>query len=281
MVDRLAVVFFSTLVVGCAAGPIENRTDAAADGTGFVVVGDSGAGVSCRGNRDGVITRDEVVFVPGAEVRYRVNPANTLARVDPRGADGPGGTRRWDFTDPTGEMVSLRLERAQGQWFAGAFPTAEYAARIDVRSAPLGVYRATAEAVELLGVVGARAEDGTRVPYNVPLAILRFPLRVGAQWRAEAMTVDAELNHSPVASRDRYEITVDARGELRVPAITFPDALRVRVEVTQSFPAGPGTRRTQLLWLVECYGEVARAVSRDGELDAEFREATEFRRLAF
>ena len=40
-----------------------------------------------------------------------------------------------------------------------------------------------------------------------------------------------------------YDVTVDARGEVRLPELTFPDALRVRVEVTQRFPAGPGVRR--------------------------------------
>jgi hypothetical protein len=31
--------------------------------------------------------------------------------------------------------------------------------------------------------------------------------------------------------------------------------------------------------MAECYGEVARAVSREGEVNPEFSEATEFRRI--
>jgi hypothetical protein len=47
------------------------------------------------------------------------------------------------------------------------------------------------------------------------------------------------------------------------------------------FPAGPGTRRIQYLWLTECYGEVARITSTDGEVDPNFTQAAEFRRLGF
>ena len=45
------------------------------------------------------------------------------------------------------------------------------------------------------------------------------------------------------------------------------------------FAAGPGVRKIQYLWLVECYGEVARMTSRDGEVDPDFASAVEFRRL--
>lgn len=84
---------------------------------------------------------------------------------------------------------------------------------------------------------------------------------------------------TPVASMDRYVFTVDARGTVRLPELTFTNALRVRVELTQRFPAGEGVRKIQYLWMVECYGEVARMTSRDGELDPDFTSAVEFRRL--
>ena len=67
--------------------------------------------------------------------------------------------------------------------------------------------------------------------------------------------------------------------ELRLGVLTFRRALRLRIESTQRFPAGPGVRRIQYLWLAECYGEVARMTSRDGEVDPDFTEAVEFRRL--
>jgi len=51
------------------------------------------------------------------------------------------------------------------------------------------------------------------------------------------------------------------------------------VEVTQRFPAGPGVRRIQYLWMVECYGEAARMTSLDNEVNPDFTMAVEFRRL--
>lgn len=265
-------------VAACSAEPSQPRVDGPADG-GFVALPDGGA-VTCRPNLDGVVSRDEVVFAPGVEVRYRTNPAGTAAPVDTRGADLGGGRRRWDFSSAAGDRVSLSLQRVEGAWFAGRFPEAQYAARLDPRAAPLGVYRAGEGSVDLLGVAGARMTDGTLVRYETAVPVLRFPLRVGATWTAETRTLpDATVDNLPVASRDRYVVTVDGRGEVRTPAITFTDALRVRVEVTQNFPSGTGIRRIQYLWVSECYGEVARITSRDGEVDPDFTMAAEYRRL--
>lgn len=261
---------------GCAAGPVDPQPQG--DG-GFITLPDVPDAPSCRGNRDGVIARAEVVFAPGVEVRYRVNPSNSVALVNSHGADRADGTRAWDFTDRSGSAVTLTLLDARGQWFEGRFTGAQYAARLDPRAPNLGVYRATDVAVELMGVAGAREADGTLVRYDTPVGLLRFPLRVGAAWTADATTVDSTVDNTPVASRDHYDVTVDARGEVRLPELTFPDALRVRVEVTQRFPAGPGVRRIQYLWMTECYGEVARMTSRDNEVNPDFTMASEFRRL--
>lgn len=250
-----------------------------ADGGGFVTLPDAGPGVVCRGNRDGTIARAEVVFAPGVEVRYRINPTGTLANVSPRGVTNPDGSRTWDFADRTGEPVTLSLSSSAGQWWQARFPTAQYASRIDPRSPNLGVYRASETSVELLGLVAPLESTMTVVPYEPGVAVLRFPLTMGATWTAESTTRDAVVDGTPVASRDRYTFTVDARGTVRLPELTFTDALRVRVELTQQFPAGPGVRKIQYLWLVECYGEVARMTSRDGEVDPDFTSAMEFRRL--
>lgn len=265
-------------VAACAAEPSEARVDPPVDG-GFVALPDGG-GVACRPNLDGVVAREEVVFAPGVEVRYRTNPAGTAAPVDTRGADLGGGRRRWDFSSAAGERVSLSLLRVEGAWFSGSFPGAQYAARLDPRLANLGVYRATGDAVELLGVAGEQMRAGTLVRYESAVPVLRFPLRVGATWTAETRTnPEATVENLPVASRDRYVVTVDGRGEVRTPAITFTDALRVRVEVTQTFPSGTGVRRIQYLWVAECYGEVARVTSTDGEVNPDFTMAAEYRRL--
>ncbi|MDO9020133.1 MAG: hypothetical protein Q8S73_29335 [Deltaproteobacteria bacterium] len=262
----------------CAAGP-EVQGNPSPDGGGFVTIPDGGAITSCRGNRNGTIARNEVVFVPGVEVRYRINPPNTLANVAPRGVSNPDGTRTWDFADRTGEPVTLSLSTSAGQWWQSRFPTAQYASRLDPRSPNLGVYRAGDDSVELLGLVAPAESTMTVVPYEPGVPVLRFPLSMGTTWTADSTTRDAQVEGTPVASRDRYTFVVDARGTVRLPELTFTDALRLRIELTQMFAAGPGVRKIQYLWLVECYGEVARMTSRDGEVDPDFTSAVEFRRL--
>ncbi|MFO0603157.1 MAG: hypothetical protein U0324_08280 [Polyangiales bacterium] len=274
---RLACFASFVCVMGCAAAP--SPVEPGPDGGGFIPLPDVPDAGSCRGNRDGVIDRAEVFFLPGVEARYRVNPPGTQARVDAHGTMRADGTRAWDFRDGSGVTAPLTLLDARGQWFAVRFPTAQYAARLDPRAGNLGVYRATDTAVELLGVAGAAEAEGTLVRYDVPVGLLRFPLRVGAAWTADATTVDSTVQNTPVASRDHYDVTVDARGEVRLAELTFTDALRVRVEVTQRFPAGPGVRRIQYLWMVECYGEAARMTSLDNEVNPDFTMAAEFRRL--
>lgn len=275
---RPSLALAALTALGCAAGPDEPGLPQP-DGGGFIPQPDAGLGPSCRGDRDGVISRSEVAFVTGVSVRYRVNPLGTLARVSPTGEAQPDGTRRWDFTDRAGDTVTVTLLAAPQQWFARRFSQAQYAAPLDPRAPELGVYLATDSAVQLLGVAGPSEGDDTLVRYDAPLDVLRFPLSVGAAWTAEATTQEGRVGGTPVASRDRYQISVDARGTVLLPELTFTDALRVRVELTQSFPAGPGRRRIQYLWMTECYGEVARMVSQDDEADPAFTLAAEFRRL--
>lgn len=266
-------------LTACAGGTVDPRTTQNDRDGGFITLPDAADAAVCRGNRDGVIQREELPFVDGIEVRYRTNPTGTLAPVNTRGTPRPDGTRAWDYSSEAGDLVTLSARSTAGMWFAMDFPTAQYASRLDPRATPLGVYRNGDMGVEFLGVAGAAEADGTRVRYASPILLLRFPLSVGQSWSSESATVDGMFEHTPVAARDRYDVAVDARGELRLAALTFPDALRVRVEVTQRFPAGPGTHKIQYLWLVECYGEVARVSSRDGEADPDFTLATEYRRL--
>ncbi len=274
----MRTVLAATMVLGCAAGSDGGQTPAR-DGGGYIAIPDAGPVPTCRGNLDGVIERSEVVFVPGVQVRYRINPSATLARVVPAGTANADGSRSWDFGDTSGDLVTLSLGTSAGQWWLSQFPSAQYAAPIDPRAPELGVYAAMTDRVQLLGVVGPAQSDMTVVPYDPPVDILRFPLMDGATWTVDSTTRGATLHGTPVASRDHYVLTVDAHGTVTLPELTFRNALRLRVELTQTFPAGPGTRRIQYLWMAECYGEVARMTSRDGEVDPAFTLAAEFRRL--
>ena len=276
---RAALILGAALAagLGAACGTAEPRTGGG--DAGAIVYLPDGGGPACRGNGDGVVSRDEVVFAPGVTVRYRINPGGTVVAVDTKGEVRGDGTHLWDFSDTTGELVELTLLRAQDGWYQSAFDGAQYAARLDPRNPLLGVYRASDTAVELLGVVGETESVGTKLKYDTPIRLLQFPLTVGQTRSQTAQVLDGRLNNVPFAARDTYQITVDATGELRLGILTFPKVVRVRVEVVQQFPAGPGTRRIQYLWMSECYGEVARVTSKDGELDPNFHEAVEFRRL--
>ncbi|MCC7539611.1 MAG: hypothetical protein IT379_25540 [Deltaproteobacteria bacterium] len=262
-------------VVAC--GPVEPRAFVPGDGSPPPLV-DAGQ-PACRGNGDGVVARDEVVFAPGVEVRYRVNPPGTTITLDVDGEVGADGLRVWDFSSLGGDLYPLTLVTAADRWFASSFPAADYAARLDPRDTVLGVYDASDGELALLGAAGEDESSGTLLAYDQPVPLLRFPLTLGASWSTEAVVMDGRVGGAPVASRDRYDVTVDAVGEMRLGILTFSSVLRVRVEIVQTFPAGPGVRRIQYLWLAECYGEVARATSRDGEVDPSFGEAVELRRL--
>lgn len=257
----------------CVQGAGE-QTDA---GNVYVPLADGGT-ASCRGNSDSVIDRSELQFIAGVEARYRVNPVGVGVTVNVQGTMS-GPTRVWDFSNTDGALVSLRLDPLASQWFAPMFAGAQYAARIDPRAATVGIYRATDTALELFGAAGEQQASRTILKYDSPIALLRFPLALNNHWTATAMVVDGMVDGQTVASRDEYDITVDAHGEVRLGILTFRDALRLRIETVQRFPVGPARRSIQYLWLAECYGEVARVTSRDGEVDPNFGIAQEFRRL--
>lgn len=272
---RAAVLLLASALGACAVA-VDPRV-APPDDVQFIPLPDGG--VSCRANNDGVLTRDEVVFAPGIEIRYRMNPRGTSATVNPRGQAQPDGTRVWDFSSDAGDLVPLSLSLSSGQWYSPTFTDAQYAARIDPREPVVGLYRATSSSLDFLGLAGEQESSGTRVRYSAAIPILRFPVMQGNAWMVDVQTTDGMVNNTPVASRDHYDITVDARGEVRLGVLTFRNALRVRLETTQRFPAGPGVHRIQYLWLVECYGEVARMTSMDNEVDPDFTQAVEYRHL--
>jgi hypothetical protein len=85
----------------------------------------------------------------------------------------------------------------------------------------------------------------------------------------------------PYAGKDTYEITVDAAGSLDLPDITFSQALRVRTKVTVEPAAGMAVVTRQASYVFECFGEVARVTSNNGEMNADFTTAAEVRRFGF
>lgn len=233
----------------------------------------------CQGNNDGVITTDEMPMVPGVTVDYLVNASGTSVGVQPAGTVDGNGERLWDFSDTSGEVFAIALEPIAGRWFESDFADAHYVSRLAPGSDALGVYRATAEAVWILGFASPQP-DVTLAVYDEPVPLIRYPIAEGQSWAVVAHITDAVYDGQPFASTDTYNITVDQRGTLELPYLSLHNTLRLHVDLTQSLPGGQTIHRIQLLYLHECYGELGRIVSVDNEVDPNFTTASEFRRLA-
>ena len=91
--------------------------------------------------------------------------------------------------------------------------------------------------------------------------------------------MNATVRGLPYAGRDTYQVSVDASGRLELTDLTFTQVLRVRTQLTVEPAVGATVTRRQVSWMFECFGEVARAVSLDGELQEDFTTTSELRRL--
>ena len=237
------------------------------------------AAPTCTGNNDGIITRDELPVVMGVGVDYLVNPPATSVSVDPDGTTDGGGNTIWDFTSTDGLVMTITLAPVWDTWAATSFPDAMYSAQLKADSPTLGVYRVDDQAVWLLGFASPQANH-TLAVYDPPVPSLRFPIEVGLNWVSVGEIRNAMLDGQPFASTDTYRISVDMKGTGRLPYLDLLNTLRVRVDLTQSLAGGTTLRWIQYIFLHECYGEVGRIVSLEGELNPQFETASEFRRLA-
>ncbi len=297
-------ILLTLTALGCATGDVEPRVDAGVRDVGtqprdvpavttdnpavptdegtpevdVAPVGDGGA--RCMGDRDGVITRAEINFLVGASVLYAVNDdGTTVEPVDTAGTIVEG-TRRWDYSAPraSDRRVLDEVMRPTGRWWSGRYPDATYAALIDRTNNILGVYRASASSLELLGTVSV-ADNATDLRMTPPVQVLRFPLRVGDTW-TQSVTATGFYNFTPNTNVTSYTTRVDAQGEVWTSAGRFP-ALRVRTDLDQAIPLTiiRRTRRTYT-FLSECWGVVARVASVDNESAEAFGRASEYRRLS-
>jgi hypothetical protein len=229
----------------------------------------------CSFNGDGVLDRSEEPFVVGLGALFAVNPAGSTTPVS---LTAVGGV--WDFSAPVANEVKIfdELEAPGGQWWSANFPTATYAERLVDGQNLLGVYRATADQLELLGLVSDQPGlSQTLLTYATAVPLLEFPLRAGAAWSADS-DVSGTLDGVVFAGHDHYDLAVDQRGTTKVPAGVF-DTLRLRIRYQETYGLYTVTRITYL-HLAECYGAVARIRSRDGETSDDFTQAAEYRRLA-
>jgi hypothetical protein len=234
---------------------------------------------TCQGDNNGSIARTEMPMVPGVTVDYLVNAPGAPVTVSPGGSPDGAGGYTWDFTSEAGQVFSLSMATVVGAWFESSFVDAHYAAAMAPGDDTLGVYRATDDAIWLLGYASPDAER-TLAVYDPPVPLIRFPVSVGQSWVVQAEIKNAVFDGLPFASTDTWRLSVDRRGTVVLPYLSLENSLRLKVELVQSLPGGQTLHRFQYLYLHECWGELARVVSEVGELSPEFTSAAEFRRLA-
>jgi hypothetical protein len=235
--------------------------------------------LTCLPNLDGQLYASERRPGLGAQLRRLVNAAGTTRAVDLAGA---GGTWDWSADYADDRLAVLEAKPLAGQWFASSFPEATFVAPVDVAGELWGVYRHTDAALELFGMasaVDAPLGSRTLLVYQQPVQLYRFPLKPGASWTATGKVLNGTYHGLPYAGTDTYEFSVDAAGDLLLRDLTFSQVLRVRTRVQVTPAVGIPTSRRQVGFLAECYGEVARASSRDNETDTDFTTAAELRRV--
>ena len=238
----------------------------------------------CVPNLDGQIDADELQAAIGVPANYLVSPKGEERAVDVVGTVDGAGKRVWDWSAnaPSDQLAVLTASTITGKWYAASFAGGQFVAPLDAAGTLEAVYVHDSEALWLLGYaskVEAPVEGKTLVVYQQPVALYRFPLQVGSQWASAGTVVNATVYGLPYAGRDTYEVSVDAAGTLHLPDVTFSQALRTRTRITQEPAVGQSVQRRQVSFLFECFGEVARAQSRDNETAVDFTTAVEVRRL--
>ena len=238
--------------------------------------GGSGGGGVCSPNDDGTLTAAELPFAAGLSATYRVA---TNATFDTSGDAQADGSRVWDLTPMFSGDHSVLVETLapEGTWWANDFAGATYASRLSDSADLLGVFEVKADGLFLLGVVSP--EDGftaTNVEYEPPVKVLAFPMKKGDTWETEA-TVTGIASGVGVFYYETYTSEVDADGVTKTPFADFP-VLRVGTSLTRTVGALVTTTRTYS-FATECFGTIATVVSQSNELDEEFTDVSELRRL--
>jgi hypothetical protein len=242
------------------------------------------APLSCIPNLDGRIEPSEMQAAIGVPVAYLISPSGAERRVDVAGLVDPEGHLLWDWSADFADDAVLRVSAVQldAQWYADSFPEGQFVVPLDAAGTLDAVYRRDDDALWLLGMASVQPdppEGRTRIVYTAPVAVFRFPIEPGASWISVGEVRDATYRGLPYAGRDTYEVSVDGSGRLQLPDLEFTQAHRVRTRVTAEPSVGAPTSRRQVSFLFECFGEVARAVSRADEVEEDFTTATEWRRF--
>jgi hypothetical protein len=233
---------------------------------------------SCVPDRDGQITADELPIAYGATVSYYASPPGVTRPV------ALGATNRvWDLSKEESDDVELALGPAalKDQWYAASFPAGEFS--VDGGGGLDGIYHQDDQALWLDGTASQSPTPATRtlIRYTQPIAVLRFPIADGDAFTTLAMIPDGVVSGLPFIGTDEVSVEVFGDGRVDVPYVRFSPAMQVRTLVTRKPSTGtPVVTRRNAIFLFECFGEVARAESRQDEPSAEFTQAAYLRRFA-
>jgi len=233
---------------------------------------------SCVPNRDGEITVDELPIAYGATVTYYASPPGMTRPVT------LGATNRvWDLSVENRDDVVIELGPTplKAQWYAASFPAGQFV--VDGGSGLDGIYHQDDQALWLDGTASRDPAPATRtlIRYTQPIAVLRFPVADGDAYTTIAQIPDGIVSGLPFIGTDEVAISVIGDGRVDVPYVRFSPALQVRTLVTRKPSTGtPVVTRRNVIFLFECFGEIARAESRQDEPNPEFTTAAYLRRFA-
>lgn len=241
--------------------------------------------LDCIPNLDGVIEARELPLVLGAEVTYLVSPPGELRTVDIEGV-GESTTRGWDWSidQADDQLARVSAFSTEDRWYADRFPPDAFVAPFDDGGSTETISRRDDEGLYILGIASREADPPTGrtlLIYDEPISLIRFPIETGATYSSSASVEDAVFNGIPYAAVDTYDVEVSAVGELQLPTLSFSQAHQVRVQLTVEPALGETTSVRQVSYFFECFGEVARATSQRDEVDPNFTEAAEVRRLGY
>ncbi|MBN1772803.1 MAG: hypothetical protein JXB32_16150 [Deltaproteobacteria bacterium] len=237
----------------------------------------------CVPNLDGRIDAEELEAVLGVPVSYLISPPSETRTIDLVGGIGPDGRQFWDWGADYASDQVLEVEATEvaGKWYASSFPTGEFVTPLDAAGTSEAVYRHEDTGLYLLGMASKEespAAGQTLLVYSSPVLVYRFPLVPGDRWVSVGEVVGGTLRGLPYAGRDTYEVEVAGAGRLVLPDLEFSQAMLVQVRTVVEPAAGASVSQRQASFVFECFGEVARAVSRPEESSANFTTAQEVRR---
>ncbi|MGC4117335.1 MAG: hypothetical protein QM765_22800 [Myxococcales bacterium] len=241
--------------------------------------------LACSQNLDGKIDSKELKVGYDLPVNYLVAPAGTTQAVSAVTGAAPAGDAHWSFNgeDPSNQIAQVSAGTLAGKWFAAEFPAGQFAVPADLGGTLLAINSIDANGMYIHGFASAEknpAEGQTLYKYDPPIKALAFPLKKGAQWTSTATVRHGKVRGIAYASRETYDMKVDAMGTLELPDVTFQQVMRVNSLVTITPVVGSKVTQRQIAFYSECYGEVARATSQLNEADPTFALASEVRRLA-